>query len=748
MGGSLVVSASESVEIRDRLADGTPSALQTRVESTATGTGGNLTVTAPRLRIAGGARVAASSLTQTGFLGDGGNLTIRASESLEVTGVGQFADGTTAPSQVSTVTTGPGNGGNILIETGQLIAQDGGQVTSETFGAVNAGLVTVNAAIAELTGRSADDTEPSGLLTRAKQGATGQAGDLTMTVGRLTVQGGARVTASSLGEGNAGNLTIDASDRIEVIGAIALADGSPNTNNPAQISVLTTGSGEGGDILIETDQLIAQGGGQVTSETYGAGNAGLLTVNAAIAELTGRSADDTKPSGLLTRVNQGATGQAGDLTLTVGQLTVQGGARVTTSSLGSGNAGNLTIHASDRVEVIGAIALPDGSPNTNNPSQISALTTGEGKAGNLTVMTPRLTTSEGGQVVASTFSGGDAGELEVTADRISLIGRSADNTRPSGLLARVEVEAATGNASTITVVSDRLQVADGARLAAASRGQGNAGDVIVQGSELIEVTGGGEISVRGLSTGQPGNLTTQGIPGVGNANIRLDNQGSLAASSETGKGGSITLTGRDIYLFGQSQILARGSQRGNPTLEGNANIQADILLLLDRSLLGTDANNPQGGSNVRVDALTTFVSPDSTIVAAGELILTTQLEVSEVIQQPALPDITGLIAGGCRDYKGSTFIVTGRGGKAASPEDLLIPDAVVAIDWVELPDVELATELNVRDRNFSQSEMFELERIVEATGYRIGPNGQIILTANRGTFNRDRSAMPPLCPTG
>ena len=37
MGGSLVVSASESVEIRDRLADGTPSALQTRVESTATG---------------------------------------------------------------------------------------------------------------------------------------------------------------------------------------------------------------------------------------------------------------------------------------------------------------------------------------------------------------------------------------------------------------------------------------------------------------------------------------------------------------------------------------------------------------------------------------------------------------------------------------------------------------------------------------------------------------------------------------
>jgi hypothetical protein len=115
-----------------------------------------------------------------------------------------------------------------------------------------------------------------------------------------------------------------------------------------------------------------------------------------------------------------------------------------------------------------------------------------------------------------------------------------------------------------------------------------------------------------------------------------------------------------------------------------------------------------------------------------------------------LQDITGLVAGGCRDYKGSEFIVTGRGGKAPSPDEPLIPDAVAVIDWVELPDVPLAAERNSReDINFSQSKVFQFEtRIVEATGYSVSPNGQIILTANQSTFTPDRPAvMPPVCPS-
>ena len=75
---------------------------------------------------------------------------------------------------------------------------------------------------------------------------------------------------------------------------------------------------------------------------------------------------------------------------------------------------------------------------------------------------------------------------------------------------------------------------------------------------------------------------------------------------------------------------------------------------------------------------------------SGTVEINTDIDVtSGLVQQPVLPDITGLIAACCRDHNGSTLVVTGLGGKPPSPEELLIPDAVGVIDWVELPNVEL-----------------------------------------------------------
>ncbi|MGA9379557.1 MAG: filamentous hemagglutinin N-terminal domain-containing protein, partial [Phormidium sp.] len=350
-GGNITVNASETVDIIGRLADGTPSALQTRVESNATGNGGNINIITRNLRVEGGARVAASSLTDAPT--NAGNISVQATDKVEIIGVKdviQNQENIIYPSALSTQTTGEGNAGKIEIQTGNLVTREGGQISSETFAAGKAGNIDIQANQIKIDGRSFDGTQPSGILARTKEEALGNAGNININTENLTVTNGARITASSLGSGIAGNLSIRAQETVEVTGVGKNIDGSVN---PTQISVLTTGSGEAGNLEIQSRKLIAENGGQISASTQGISNGGSLTVKAEEVQLIGRSTDGIFPSGLLARVEPQATGRAGDVVIETQRLTLTNGARITASSLGQGKAGTLTIRAAERVEVNG-----------------------------------------------------------------------------------------------------------------------------------------------------------------------------------------------------------------------------------------------------------------------------------------------------------------------------------------------------------------------------------------------------------
>jgi filamentous hemagglutinin family protein len=633
----------------------------------------------------------------------------------------------------ASVSTSGAGGGRIDVRGRQVTLSGGAQIQANTLGSQQGGTLTVTASErVELRDRLADGT-PSALQTRVEPGATGSGGNLSVDTRVLRIEGGARVATSSLSETpvSGGNLAIRASEAVELLGIGQFPDGTPA---PSQISAVTAGPGDAGTIAIATGRLTVTDGAQVTSETFDAGDAGTVRVTAEEVRLSGRSPDGLEPSGVLARVNLGATGNAGNLELFVDRLRVEGGARVAASSLGAGNGGNIEIRAAEAVEAIGFLTSLDGTPNTTNSSQISALTTGSGNAGNVAISTPQLLTTRGAQVVASTFGRGNAGRLTVTgfeanspAESVVAIGRSADNLQPSGLLARVEVAEAIGNAEDITVVARRIAVLDGARLAAASRGIGNAGNVRLQVSRSLEVADGGEISVRGLDNGSPGNLEIAGIPGDGQADVSLTRRGSLAAASENGQGGSIAIRARDIFVQEDSQILATGSASGNPTLEGNIDLESEILLLRDRSFLGTDAANPQGGSNVRIGARTTFVSPDSTIVAAGDLTLDIELEVDPAqVSEGEVVDPEALIAQNpCRQGDESEFVVTGRGGVPPNPGDPLVGD-LSHVDPIEL------SPPSARPEAIAPPETIDRDRaIVAAQGWHLDERGRVVLTAGK-----------------
>ncbi|MDF5722470.1 MAG: filamentous hemagglutinin N-terminal domain-containing protein [Rhizonema sp. PD37] len=223
-GGSLVVNAQDSVQLIGGTSANFLSGLLANAYEGATGAGGNLTINTHQLAVLGTA-------------------------------------------QVSTNTYGAGKGGDLIINTRQLSVQGGAQVDAGTFGTGNGGNLTVTADLIQLTGTSTDSQFPSGLFTQADLSPTGKVGDLIINTHQLAVQGGARVSASALGAGNGGNLTVTA-DSIQLTGA------------SSRLSARSLGSkGDAGNLSINTQDLTVQNGASVSVDSP-QGRAGNLIITA------------------------------------------------------------------------------------------------------------------------------------------------------------------------------------------------------------------------------------------------------------------------------------------------------------------------------------------------------------------------------------------------------------------------------------------------------------------------------------
>ena len=118
--------------------------------------------------------------------------------------------------------------------------------------------------VVEVIGRAADGRFASALF--AVTAGDGNAGDLTIATGRLTVQGGAQVSVPSLGSGNAGLLRVEA--------------GSVLLENQGKLTA-STASGEGGHIDLQVQDLILMRlNSLISAQANGTGNGGNITINA------------------------------------------------------------------------------------------------------------------------------------------------------------------------------------------------------------------------------------------------------------------------------------------------------------------------------------------------------------------------------------------------------------------------------------------------------------------------------------
>jgi large exoprotein involved in heme utilization and adhesion len=227
------------------------------------GNGGNLTIETGQLFIQNGAVISNATLSS----GSGGTLEVNANESVELSGTSE--DGQ-RPSLLTAVTTGIGNAGDLTIETGKLIVRNGGNVSASSSGQGEGGTLDVTASeFVEVIGRSAKGFR-SALTARTAGFGDTTAGNLRINTGKLFVRDGARVSVSGHQARNAGDLQLKAR--------------SIQLDNQGSL-IAETESGNGGNIrLQDLDLLLLRRNSQIstqagTNEIGGGGNGGDITIN-------------------------------------------------------------------------------------------------------------------------------------------------------------------------------------------------------------------------------------------------------------------------------------------------------------------------------------------------------------------------------------------------------------------------------------------------------------------------------------
>jgi filamentous hemagglutinin family protein len=630
-------------------------------------------------------------------------------------------------------------------------------------------------------------------------------GDIQVRARRLTLTDGSTIGAATLGTKPGGTVTVRTQESVELIGDSV----EPLSVSSLSAQVYPGAIGAGGNLIVETKRLILQGGGRIDTSTFGQGAAGRLSVTAdeSIEAIgIGNILIDGDPvrSGIFNSVQPDATGAGGNLTIKTGRLIVRGGAQVQAVAFGDGIGGNLTLTATELVEVSDQIANgvfsgiftetrgvgAAGNFTINTPQLIvqngAVVSTtsfgGTGAAGSLTINTARLIVRGGGQVTAGSQAGGVGGSLTVNASEFVEV--SGTGFEFSSLL----TTSTFGNADAgdLSIETGRLIVRDGAQVQAGTEGAGSGGTLTVRARELVELSGadGGErsslvtvtrgtgdagdvrietdrliirdtaglgVSSQGSNAGAAGNLIVEA------GSILLDN-GSLQALTEGGDRGNIQVTSRSLQLRRGSRITTNAS--GEAT-GGNIAIATGTLAALENSDISANSAQAAGG-RVTINAQgifgTSFRLPPILDTPESDITATSQrgVEFSGVVEintpdvdpssglvelPQAVVDVATLIDRRCSvASQQSRFVVTGRGGLPPSLPEAIATDAIV-VDWVALGQ-------GSRSRGAGeQVSRGAGEQIVEATGWVKGANGEVILTATEPAVTLHHSwQRPTYCP--
>ncbi|KYC37961.1 hypothetical protein WA1_05575, partial [Scytonema hofmannii PCC 7110] len=625
--GSVLVQAKDSVSVAGN------SYIFSRLGSGAIGKGGNINVTSGSVSLTDGAQLSASTSGQ----GDAGSILVQAKDSVSVGGNSII---------FSIVGNGAvGKGGDVNINGATLSLKDGAQLgtfvreasSNQSAGQGQAGNANVNVtgAVTIAGGKN----RASGIFSYLGSGAIGKGGNINVTSGSVSLTDGARLNASTSGQGDAGSVLVQAKDSVFV------ADSTIFSNVGSQAV------GKGGDINISAATLFLKGGAQLSTSVLGSSSnpslrqaqAGNVNVNVT-GSVTIAGVKDGLPSGISSDLGSGASGKGGNINVTSGSVSLTDGARLTASTSGKGDAGSISVQAKDSVSVV------------NNSYIFSNVGNGAvGKGGDVNISAATLSLNDGAQVSTSVRGAssnqsagqGQAGNVNVNVTGVVTIAGRKNGA--SGIFSNLG-SGAIGKGGNINVTSGSVSLTDGAYLSTITSGKGDAGSVLVQAKDSVSaadsnifsnvasqgVGKGGDININGatLSLKDGAQLSTSVLGAssnpspkqgqAGNVNVNVTGAVTIAGVKERlpsgistflgsgaiGKGGNINLTSGSVSLTDGAVLIASTSGQGDA---GSISVQAkDSVFVADSNIFSNVASQGVGkGGDININGATLFLKNDA-----------------------------------------------------------------------------------------------------------------------------------------
>lgn len=535
----------------------------------------------------------------------------------------------------------------------------------------------------------------------------------------------------------------------------------------AKKSLINVSGVNSGSVRLQARNIRLTDGSLILAQNYGYLPGGEISLQASTAiDLIGRSSDGNVSSGV--RSETYGIGAGGNIGIFTRKLTLQEGGGLNNITLGTAPSGNIEIDATT-IEISGFSQV-----NPNGVTNIGTLSFASGSAGDVFANSDNLLISGGASLSSVTFGSGSSGKVSIRNQNTTVIGNS-----PSGFDSAITLATfAFGDNKDLILDTGKLQILDGGRIGSSTLFAGNGGNVSINASEAITISGrndnnnsainssatrlnaqlrrsfgfpdmltanAGSLSITTpnliLTDGATVTVTSEGTGNAGNLNviadiIQLKNQALIQAQTESGNGGDIDLkVGSLLSMRDRSKITTTAGSTGNG---GNININSPTIVGLENSDITANAVRGKGGNiNITTQGIIGLeyrsqLTPENDITASSEFGVNGTVQVDNVGVDPnsglvALPtnftDSSQKIASGCADNSGSSFVATGRGGVPQNPTQQLRSDRT----WSDIRSISAFQNTpQIQAQTPTQQQV-----PIQATSWHRNAQGKIELVANQ-----------------
>jgi filamentous hemagglutinin family protein len=574
---------------------------------------GDIEVRGGIVKVESGSSIETSSLDgglDLGSIGPSGSITVTASKSIIVTGTGRSINlRSTIKTEASDAAA---DSGSITLSAPTVTVKDLGLVRTSVassgrtgsihiidnpveniivkdLNVLNGGAIEIRnqakgpgfGATGELRIDTADSVTVSGRFNPANPSRIlHQRNDLASTseVGLLSIETGKFLLANGAALEADGDLTAGVHVGISATQSATLSDGG--------LIAIANGSQEAGSLTM-TAPAISITGSEIRGRTFIARDAGAMMLEATAGNLELSNGSRIRTS------TENNSGNAGPLTLmATDSVILSGGSSAESNSVNfsRGDGGILTVYAGNLISLSG-----EGTGLFSNADATSS-----GNGGAIVGRAGRFLITNGAVVSASSAGTGAAGSitLQGTASPAQSLTISGPG---SGLFTETSN---TGSGSDIIAWSHELDLTDGATISSRTTGQmpgaGDAGTILVKADD-ITISGGATITAASTGTGNAGTVTIQGTHSPAQS-LLITGAGSgvFTTTSGTGTGGDILALSDSVLLTNGGTLSAATSGTSPSAVGGTVGLMANTVRIENGALVTAASSGPANGGDIAI----------------------------------------------------------------------------------------------------------------------------------------------------